>query len=271
VNLNSRLRVELNILLSAVMFLTRLPVAKWVVYDEMHLKKSTKYFPVVGALVGVLGACMMWVAAQFFSPMIAAMLSISATIFITGAFHEDGLADASDGFGGGLTKDRVLEIMKDSRIGAYGAIALWLGLTLKLLLLSELITKNIIVALAATIAAHTFGRCSSVMLIYSLPYVRSESSTSKPFADSVTSRGLIGALIFTALLAAGLLQFKSIFGLCAGFLSAYCCGVYFRKRIGGITGDALGAANQASELSFYLGILFYITLEPLIRLLWIFF
>lgn len=240
---------ELNIFLSAVMFLTRLPVSRFVHYDPDHLSKSALYFPLVGLLVGSAGALVFSVAALKCSLSLAVLLSMAATILLTGAFHEDGLADSADGFGGGYSKSRVLEIMKDSRIGAYGAIALWLFLTAKWLLLTELAANAR--AQTAMMSAHLLGRYSSLPLIFALPYARLEETSSKPFAERLSLKRFALASLYVATLGAALLKEQSLIAVGAALLTTWLAGLYFAKRIGGITGDALGAANQLCELSVY--------------------
>lgn len=248
------MKAELNIFLSAVMFLTRLPVSHFVKYDPEHLSKSTLYFPIVGAFVGSIGAASLLLASLKCSPTLAVLASMTATILLTGAFHEDGLADSADGFGGGYTKERILEIMKDSRIGTYGAIALWLFLTAKLLLITEIFKQENSLARSTLVAAHMLGRYSSLPLIFMLDYARSESTSSKPFAEKMSPKRLVVASLYTAGLCTWLLKENAIiaFGMC--LLITILARNFFVKRIGGITGDALGAANQLVELGIYLGI-----------------
>ncbi len=248
------MRDEYNRLLIAVMFLTRLPVSRFVKYDPEHLSKSTVYFPLVGAIVGSISALTLWIASLKFSPMFSVLISMAATILLTGAFHEDGLADSADGFGGGYTKERVLEIMKDSRIGTYGAIALWLFLTAKLLLLSEIFKQDNSLTLLTLVVAHSLGRYSSLPLIFTLDYARSESTSSKPFAEKASLKRLIVASLYTLCLSALLLEWRAVWAIGVVLLITLLSGIYFKRRIGGITGDALGAANQLSELCVYAAI-----------------
>ncbi len=239
---------------TAVMFLTRVRVPAWVGYSESQLASSTVYFPLVGALVGLVGACTMLLTAELWSTRLAALFGMAATILLTGAFHEDGTADSCDGLGGGWRKDQILRIMKDSRVGTYGVVGLWLLLTAKWALLSELSPG---LWIAALVLGHSLGRWSSLPLIWRYDYVR-EEGTGKPFADGVTSARLLGG---TACLGVALAPAVLIFGLhpqqaLAAFLAA--CGLtalsgfYFHRRLGGITGDCLGAANQLVELAVYL-------------------
>ncbi len=253
------MKTEFNIFLSAVMFLTRLPVSRLVKFDPEHLSKSTLYFPIVGALVGSIGAGVLFLASFKCSPILSVLASMATTILLTGAFHEDGLADSADGFGGGYTKERILEIMKDSRIGTYGAIALWLFLTAKLLLLTEIFKQENSLAISTLVAAHTLGRYSSLLLIFTLEYARSESTSSKPFAEKASPKRLVLASLYTVGLCAWLLKWNAIMAVGAGGLITLWARHFFVKQIGGITGDALGAANQLVELGVYLAI--YIALS----------
>lgn len=245
------MKQELNIFLSAAMFLTRLPVSRFVDYNPEHLSKSTLYFPIIGALVGSVGALTLLLASLKFNAMISVLMSITATILLTGAFHEDGLADSADGFGGGYAKERTLEIMKDSRIGTYGAIALWLFLTAKLLLLAEIFQQDNSLIFSTIVAAHLLGRYSSLPLIFTLDYARTESTSSKPFAEKMSTKRFALASLYASALCAWLLGWKAIVAIGVCVLATLLARRFFLKRIGGITGDALGAANQLVELGVY--------------------
>jgi adenosylcobinamide-GDP ribazoletransferase len=251
------LRTPLRIALTAVMFLTRIPVPRWVSHEPGDLARSTAYFPIVGIVVGGVGAIVGGLCLLWWNPWIAAIAAVGATVRLTGAFHEDALADACDGFGGGWTIEQVLTIMKDSRIGSYGAIGLILVTIMRIGALGSIATFSPAVFVAALIAGHTLGRWSSLPLIAFLPYVSDpDVSKSKPFAASVTPPRLIVASIVS------LLTLGALFGdgvtvatLVAGsILVTLVLGRYFRRRIGGMTGDCLGAANQAVEVTTYLAL-----------------
>lgn len=233
------------------MFLTRIPVGKWVRYEPALLARSTLYFPLVGAGVGIAGAGALWLCAQIFPFSLAVLLSMLATVLLTGAFHEDGLADSADGFGGSLDKARALEIMRDSRIGTFGAIALWFLLTAKWTLLAHLCEARLDAAMLALIVAHSAGRWSSLWLIWRLEHVRAESATSKPFASGVTARRFWLASLLFALIALFCFNANALFIVALAFGASFFAEGFFRRRLGGITGDALGAANQIVELSLY--------------------
>ena len=186
--------------------------------------------------------------------LIAVLLSTAIGLLITGAFHEDGLADTFDGIGGGVTKDRALEIMKDSRIGVFGAAALFLALAIKVATLSALDSRAVIVAL---VAAHGLSRFSSVFVIATSRYVRFEG-VGKHTSDGISAAGVTVALLTALLCLAGIGYFLTpaaalcaSIGLCAGHIIMRAG---FERKLGGYTGDTLGAIQQVSEIGVYLGL-----------------
>jgi len=255
---------QFTLFLLATQFLTRLPVPRLRGFQPHWLAQSARYFPLVGVLVGLLSVGVWRLSAVYFPPIVAVGLLIASSLLLTGAFHEDGFADACDGFGGGATRDAVLSIMKDSRIGAYGAIGIGMMLALKWSILVSLPRA----ALPLTvIAAQMLSRWCSIGLIWRLQYVRADADAkSKPLAGSLGSVDwvLSGALGAMALLPAMLL-IDSAAGipwariLLAAPVSAIAAtvlvGSYFKVRIGGYTGDCLGAAQQIAELCFLLAAL----------------
>jgi len=246
---------ELHIFLTALMFFTRIPVPKNI--GTADLNKSSRYFPLVGIIVGAIGALTYYgVFFLFKDPWIASLLSLSATLLVTGAFHEDGLADVADGFGGGWTKKRILEIMKDSRVGAYGVIALIVVLGLKVILVTKLTD-----ALILYVAAHSVSRIMPVFFLRFMHYSREDDQSKiKPLATQISWWGLSTAIITGLLplfIAVGVFHFNACL-----FLSVIPCGLltlylgwYFKKWIGGYTGDCLGATQQLNEVVFYLSVL----------------
>ncbi|MFN3609312.1 MAG: adenosylcobinamide-GDP ribazoletransferase [Hyphomonas sp.] len=250
-------RNELAILLLAAQFLTRLPVPSARLFTNARLAATPRYYAVIGLLIGSLAAGVYWAAALAFPPVLAALLSTAATLLFTGAFHEDGLADTFDGVGGGLTRDRALEIMKDSRIGTYGAAALILALGLKIAALAAL---PLVFALTALIAAHGLSRASAVLVIATSRYVRFEGKA-KPVASGLSRAGLALTLVTAAAILAALAFlanwppaaiFCALAGLALGHIALR---LFYAPKLGGYTGDALGAVQQASEIGFYLGLL----------------
>lgn len=235
---------------TALVFLTRIPVP-WTIPDiEARLPRSTPWFPVIGALVGLVGAAAWWGAHALWGPLPAAIAAVSATVLITGAFHEDGLADTFDGLGGSPGREQALAIMKDSRLGTYGALALLLVVLTRIVALLLLGAA----APAALIGAHALARFSSLPLIRWLPYARDDGGTGKPFAGGVGTTGLIVAFAFTAALTGLLWQLQATVVWLAAAVIVLLLALWFRRRIQGITGDTLGAANQFVELAALLAL-----------------
>lgn len=229
-------------------FFTRVPVPRWVGYEPDDLDRAAAFFPLIGLLVGVVVAAVWWLAAQVFPPRVAVLLSMAAGLLLTGAFHEDGLADAVDGFGGGYTRDDVLRIMQDSRIGSFGALALIIALGLKLELLSTLPAPLLPGVL---VVAHGCSRWLSISLLLDLDYARpqgkSKALATRMGASAFVFASLCGVLPLLLLdWQAGLLCLL----LLAGGRQLFAA--WLRRRIGGYSGDALGMAQQLAELVIYL-------------------
>jgi adenosylcobinamide-GDP ribazoletransferase len=247
------MKKEIEIFFTALMFYTRIPCPKWVTHDAEYLNKATRYFPVMGWIVGGATALVFYGAEYLFNIPVALVLSMITGIFITGAFHEDGFADVCDGFGGGWTKEKILDIMKDSRVGAYGAIGMALLLLLKYMLLLSVNTFDLWMVL---LAAHSFSRLCAVLIVATSKYVReNEDAKAKPLAKSITIKEIVPAIIFGI---APLLFFwdvKVFLLLPLPLLGTFYLRHYFTKWIGGYTGDCLGATQQVTELLFYLSII----------------
>jgi len=247
----------------AVGFFTRLPVPAVADFQESDLNHAARYFPLVGLLVGLLAAIVWWLASWVFPPALAVLCSMAATIYLTGAFHEDGLADSADGLGGGMDRARKLEIMQDSRLGSYGAIALVGILLFKFQALSALSPAILPFAL---IAAHALSRLAAVVIMATASYVRF-AGKSKPLATTLTTQDMVCASVF------GLLCWL-VFGLMLGVNHSALAATRFflitslpvlmvwgwwrrliLRHLQGYTGDTLGATQQLTELAFYLGLL----------------
>lgn len=258
------MRRQALLFLVAIQFLTRLPVPHFAGFQTSWLSESARFFPLVGALMGVMAVGVWWLCSLFLPPLVAVGLMMSASLLLTGAFHEDGFADVCDGFGGGRTRDAVLAIMKDSRVGAYGAIgiAMMLGLKWSVLVSLPHAAFPIIVVGAAMVS-----RWCATSLIWRLPYVRADAEAkSKPLANSLSGvvwllSGAPGALlVLPALLliepaARSQLIVALLAGLALSGLTTLLAAGYFRSRIGGYTGDCLGATQQLAELGFLLAAL----------------
>jgi adenosylcobinamide-GDP ribazoletransferase len=236
---------------AALTFLTRLSVSPQRVVTSEELAGSVAYYPLVGAVVGLVGASAFMVARVGLSAVVAALAAVIATMVMTGALHEDGLADAADGFGGGSRRDRVLEIMRDSRIGAYGAVVLIVATLLRVEAIAALATGGISSVARAMVAAHTIARWSSVFLLRWLPLARADDSRAGAFAKPGLSSLAIASACTGAIatLAVGItvvpMLLVSIMMMCVAAR-------YFMQRIGGITGDCLGLVCVLTEVACYL-------------------
>ncbi len=253
----------------ALQFFTRIPVvgrlADWVGFSPALLRASAAHFPGVGWVVGGLTALVFWglvqvLPAQPAAPWVAAVLSTAFSIWLTGAFHEDGLADTADALGGSVSRERALEIMKDSRIGSYGAVALVLALLAKVLLLGLLSQAGgASLAAWALFGAHVSSRLWPLAVIRTLPHVGDTAqSKSKPLADTIGTGGLVVALLWS-LSAMALAGWRApgghwLWALAGGLLGLVWIWRVLRQRLQGFTGDGLGATQQLSELGFYLGL-----------------
>ncbi len=244
---------QFNLFLTALMFYTRIPVPGSLQYSPERLNRSTRYLPVVGWIVGGIGAAVFYGLNRFLPVGLAVFLSMLATIFVTGAFHEDGFADFCDGFGGGYTREKIFTIMKDSRLGTYGAIGLLGMLGTKFLSLQSL--PAIVIPLTL-VAGHSFSRLMPVLIIFTSYYSREdELSKIKPIGKKGKTSDLLLAIIFALLplvlfpwqLTAVVVPF-SLFG-------TFLFKKYTEKKIGGYTGDCLGALQQIVEVLFYLSVL----------------
>ncbi len=241
---------EARAALMAVMFLTRIPVPSLADFRDEDLQGAARWFPAVGALVGAAQALVLVIAALVLPPLAAALLALAAALLMTGAFHEDGLADAVDGLGGGYTRERVLTIMKDSRIGSFGAAALVIALALQAVALAELVAVP-----AAIIAVHAASRFVALSVMATQDYVRDDDSArAKPMATRIGWRGLAFAAI-PVLVPALFLPWRAVLaGAMAMILARLYWGWVCQRRLGGYTGDMLGAAQQISFTAGLLGV-----------------
>jgi adenosylcobinamide-GDP ribazoletransferase len=251
------MKQQLHIFFTALMFLTRIPVPRWVHHSHHALQQSARYFSLVGLLVGSIGAITWLLALEWFSIPTAIVLSMLATLLTTGAFHEDGFADCCDAFGGGWTKEKILTIMKDSRLGTFGVAGLFFILALKGLLLFELSVRFSPQMLALLlITAHAISRFMPVTIMQQYPYVQDiDASKSKPLADrKLTVPELLTCALF-GLMGFAWLPLYCLWALPLMLVARWYAGRYFYKWIGGYTGDCLGATQQVTEICFYAGIL----------------
>ena len=271
--------------LLALQFFTRIPVtgrlADWVGFSPAMLRASAAYFPAVGVVIGglvlLLTAVLMHYLPAAYAPMVAAALGTAWSVWLTGAFHEDGLADVADGLGGSYDREKALIIMKDSRVGAFGAIAVVLAILSKVALLALLGAVGALWMCFALMAAHVLSRTWPLIIIRWLPHVGDDAgSKSKPLANQISIGNLAvallwcaGALALSSWAAASVLSGTGVQTLamaqllpvlkvlaCGGLASALAF-VYllrlFARRLQGFTGDCLGTTQQLCEIAFYLG------------------
>ncbi len=245
---------QLRLFFIALQFFTRLPIPRWVGFQPEWLQHASRYFPLVGCVVAAVAAGVYALAALVLPAPLAAVLSTAASIYVTGAFHEDGFADTCDGLGGGMTRERVLEIMKDSRVGAYGAIGIVCMLGVKCTALAMLPPTA---AIAALFLAHPLSRLAATSLIWRMDYARDQGKA-KPMAQQMHN-GEFAIAAITALLpgavlvATGLLAFTWLAAcIAAAALVAFWLARKFQARLQGYTGDCLGAVQQLAEVAVYL-------------------
>ena len=248
---------QIRLFFIALQFFTRLPIPRWVGFQPEWLHHASRYFPLVGAVVAAATAAVYAAAAALLPAPLAALLSTAAGIYLTGAFHEDGFADMCDGFGGGMTAARVMEIMKDSRIGAYGAIGILCLLTIKCVTLAMLPPAT---AITMLFIAHPLSRLAATTLIWKLDYARAEGKA-KPMAQEMSGAEFLiaaasGAAPALLLAACGYISWSAIAGgIAAASIATIWLARKFVRRIGGYTGDCLGAVQQVTEVLFYLAAL----------------
>ncbi|HET9958938.1 MAG TPA: adenosylcobinamide-GDP ribazoletransferase [Polyangiaceae bacterium] len=240
---------------AAFVFLTRLPVGGFP-YQRRDFEWAAAHFPNVGFIVGAAGGLVHYLS-RGLGDMAAALFALGTTAWLTGAFHEDGLADTFDALGGYHNRERIFEILKDSRIGSYGSVALFVVLGLRVALLTNIAAKasSPYIAAAAVIAAQVFGRVPAVWLLAITPYVSPEAQAK---GSGVAGAGFPQALVATAfaalylgglgpLLEPPLLFYPALFAALA--VTGLVLRRWFLARVGGVTGDLLGATEQLSEVA----------------------
>ena len=243
---------EIRLLLTAMQYFTRIRVPAWVGHAPERLTGAVRYFPAIGLIIGASGAAVMWLAALVLPAPLPAILSTAVTLLMTGAIHEDGLADTADGLGGGATRERALEIMKDPRVGVFGAIALMLMLLLKIATLSLM---PLLTAMAALVAAHAFSRFCAVLVIFASRYVGSaDRSRAAPVVEQVKIGDVIVAALF-GLPALALCGPRVLVAILVALMSVALLTRWCMRRIGGYTGDTLGATQQVAEIGCYVALL----------------
>jgi adenosylcobinamide-GDP ribazoletransferase len=245
-----------NEFMNALRFMTIAPVpSSDAAARPDWLSRCAKYFPAVGICIGLVSAAVLLLAGAIWGPVVAALLAVAASIVVTGALHEDGLADTADGLGGGWNVEKRLAIMKDSRIGAYGTLALMFDIALRVTALAEMPLWN---GAAALIAAHAAARITPAFVMNALPYAGDTAAMKVSYTDApVSVNDLRFALIIVgcALVPLAFVSILSVIsGLLLGAIFAAAIALWARKLIDGYTGDVLGAIEQMFEIGFLLGV-----------------
>jgi adenosylcobinamide-GDP ribazoletransferase len=239
-----------NSFLVAVQFMTRLPVSQGIQYSPDALAKSVIFFPAIGLLVGAGGAALYLLLSPHVGQDVVVVLILIYLVTVTGGIHEDALGDAADGFGGGWEKDRVLAIMRDSRIGSFGTIAITLGLLARFVFLTNLAPGKFVVFL---IAGQVLGRWTALPLAFFLPSARdNEAGQGKLIARRITVLSFGAGTILALAIVAIALRAAALRASLTAVMIVAISGFYYWRRIGGITGDCLGATNQLTEIAIYL-------------------
>jgi adenosylcobinamide-GDP ribazoletransferase len=241
-------------------FFTRLPIPSAASRSEppslANFSRAIRMLPVAGGLVGALAAIAMAAASRLgLPPLVAAPLAICSLVLLGGAMHEDGLADCADGFSRGTTRERKLEIMRDSRIGTFGAVALVLSLYVRSASLALIADESLGLAGAVLIGAAALSRAASLMPLALLPPARENGAgfaAGKPERAGVAIAACLAGVFALAPVVAGAYLARSLAGIAAATGAAYAIVLLARKQIGGQTGDVAGAAQQLSEIAFYL-------------------
>ena len=236
-----------NSFLVATQFLTRLPVTPRR-FSAERLADSTVFFPLVGLLVGAGGVLLHLILSPYVSPSVVAVVILMYLVAVTGGLHEDALADAADGFGGGWEREQVLAIMRDSRIGSFGAIAIVLGLLGRFVFLANLPAQRFTGYL---LAGQVLSRWTTLPLAYFLPSARVGDGQAGPIAQKISAGSLVLGTILSIGVIAIFLKLRTAWLLLVAIGVVGLTGAYYRRRIGGVTGDCFGATIQITELAIY--------------------
>ena len=235
-------------LAAALTFFTRIPIWKWTDIHQKYYSSVVVYWPLSGWITGGCTALLLWSAAQVFPMLPAAIIALTGRTLLTGALHEDGLADFCDGFGGGTTKDRILTIMKDSHTGTYGVIGL---IFYYLWFVSIVVSLPLEIATAGVFATDAFAKACAAQLVNFLPYSRPEGAKNRISYERMSIWQVL-IVILTGLLPVCMLAYMDLFmvmSIIAPIIVISLLILYMRHKIGGYTGDCCGASCLLCELS----------------------
>jgi adenosylcobinamide-GDP ribazoletransferase len=233
---------------AAFQFLTRLPLGL-LNYRPDALSRSAKFFPLVGLAIGGASAGIYLLLSPHLPAVLVALLIVLFTTLLTGGLHEDGLADVADAFGGGRNRQQILEIMKDSRIGSYGALAIVFSIAGRVILLANL-PPSIFIQYA--ISAEVLCRWTPLPLGAALPAARIDAGQGARIAHRISGLSLVVGTLLTLVIVGCLMRMSMWLPVAAAAAVALCSWLYFKWRIGGITGDCFGATMQLTLAAVYL-------------------
>ena len=239
----------LKLFLSAVAFLTRLPVPHGMQVGPDALAGSAAFFPLVGLLVSAGAIFLNQVFSKFVGHDVVIVIVLVFLVAVTGGLHEDALADAADGFGGGWGKDQILNIMRDSRVGSFGVLAIALALLARFVFLSNIPPQRFDNYL---VAGQVACRWTALPLAFFLPPAREQSGQGARVAGKITTFSLVTGTLLTVVIVGAALGANALWVLLAAVVITAASGAYYRRRIGGVTGDCLGATNHVTEVAVYL-------------------
>ncbi|MFZ0771802.1 MAG: adenosylcobinamide-GDP ribazoletransferase [Candidatus Sulfotelmatobacter sp.] len=234
-------------LLVAFQFLTRLPISG-IPYQPDSLARSAKFFPVVGLVVGFGASVLQRILTPHLNRALAALLVLTFLVLITGGLHEDALADTVDAFGGGWNREQVLAILRDSRIGSFGALALVISVLARVLLLSILPLNRFT---ALVVSAHVLCRWTTLPLSYFLRPARESEGQGARIAQKITPASLLIGTLLSFGIVLYLMRRELWIPVIAALAITGLSSLYYFRRIGGVTGDCFGATNQLTEIAIY--------------------
>ncbi len=243
---------QIALFLCALQFMTRLPTPRLAGFKPDWIARSAPYYPVVGWAVGALSAAALLLASRFWPGAPSAVIAVAVGWLVTGGFHEDGLADVADGLGGGQTPPQRLAIMKDSRVGSFGVLALWSVLTLKVVALAAMAPVQ---AALALVLSHGAARAASVGVMAALPYV-GDPDASKLKLTSMSVRAgeaFLAAALGLIPMAVLAPQVPALLGVVLAMGATLTLALLARRLVGGFTGDVLGGVEQLAEVGLLLG------------------
>lgn len=239
--------------LACLRFYSRLPVPAPRGHDMPDFRTAVRALPLAGAVIGLAPASVLLAArALSLPPFVAATLAFAALVAVTGALHEDGLADLADGFGGGATREEKLEIMRDSRLGSYGAVALAFSLALRVGALTAIAQSSGLEAAAVLVFVAALSRSAGLLPIMMLAPARADGAghaAMRPFKEALQTAALLASAMSIAPIAAGVSPGMVLLSGALAVGAAYATAKLTERQIGGLTGDVLGGAQQTAEIA----------------------